>query len=132
MTNSATVQAMYDAFGRGDIPFILDQLTDDVSWEDGALDHGVPWLRPGVGKDHVMAFFGVLADFEFRRFEIESVSGAGDIVVGVLQVGALVRSTGRSFESLEVHVWRFDAAGKVRAFNHVLDTVQHVAAAQAA
>ena len=27
-----TVQHIYEAFGRGDIGFILDQLTDDVDW----------------------------------------------------------------------------------------------------
>ena len=27
-----TVQSVYEAFGRGDIDFILDQLTDDVDW----------------------------------------------------------------------------------------------------
>ena len=27
----ATVSALYEAFGRGDIPFLLEQLTDDVT-----------------------------------------------------------------------------------------------------
>ncbi len=33
MSNLGTTQAIYEAFGRGDIPFILDQLADDVAWE---------------------------------------------------------------------------------------------------
>ena len=28
--NVHAVEAIFDAFGRGDIPYILDQLTDDV------------------------------------------------------------------------------------------------------
>lgn len=28
-----TVQQIYAAFGRGDVPFILSQLADDVEWE---------------------------------------------------------------------------------------------------
>jgi uncharacterized protein len=27
-----TTQAVYEAFGRGDIGFILDNVTDDVDW----------------------------------------------------------------------------------------------------
>lgn len=130
MSHIDTVKAIYEAFGRGDIPAIMDRLADDISWEDGALDHGVPWLVPGTGKDHVMGFFGAISDFEFKRFEIQSVCGEGDIVVGVLSVAALVKSTGGSFDSLEIHVWRFGPDGKVTSFNHVLDTVQHVAAAR--
>ena len=130
MSNLDTVQAMYEAFGRGDIAFIMEQLAEDVRWEDGALDHGVPWLTPGVGKDHVMGFFGHIGGFDFKRFDLQSVSSDGDIVVGVLSVAAVVTTTGGSFDNLEIHVWRFNPQGKVAAFNHVLDTVQHVAAAR--
>ena len=30
--NQALIQNMYDAFGRGDIHTILNNLTDDVEW----------------------------------------------------------------------------------------------------
>ena len=46
-----TIQNIYEAFGRGDIGFILDQLTDDVDWascpdSEIAPWHGVPGARP--------------------------------------------------------------------------------------
>lgn len=31
--HAATVVAMYEAFGRGDVPFVLEQLADDVEWD---------------------------------------------------------------------------------------------------
>jgi uncharacterized protein len=31
-TNTDVVQQGYEAFGRGDIPAVLDLLTDDVEW----------------------------------------------------------------------------------------------------
>jgi ketosteroid isomerase-like protein len=31
-TNAVVVQQGYEAFGRGDIPALLDLLTDDVEW----------------------------------------------------------------------------------------------------
>lgn len=129
MSNVATVQSMYEAFGRGDIPFIIDQLADDVKWEDGATDHGIPWLTPGVGKAHVASFFGEIAGFTFERFDVEAVMGEGDIVVGVLQVDVIVKATGGRVAGLEVHVWRFGPDGKVSSFNHCLDTIDQLAAA---
>jgi uncharacterized protein len=131
LNNAATVQSMYEAFGRGDIPFIIDQLADDVRWEDGARDHGIAWLMPGSGKAHVMSFFGALSDLEFTTFDVQAVLGEGDLVVGVLQAAAKVLSTGGSFDNLEIHVWRFNSDGKVASFNHVLDTIQHHEASRA-
>ena len=128
MNNVAKAQAIYEAFGRGDIPYIVDQLADDVRWEDGAADHGIPWLVPGVGKQHVLTFFECIADFDFKRFDVQTVCGEGDTVVAVVQVDVLVKSTGGSFSGLEVHVWHFGSDGKAASFNHVVDTITHLAA----
>lgn len=35
MDNKQIVQTIYAAFGRGDIPAILEQLDDNVDWEYG-------------------------------------------------------------------------------------------------
>ena len=32
--NVAAVEAIYAAFGRGDVPSILERLADDVRWDD--------------------------------------------------------------------------------------------------
>ncbi len=121
--NVATVAAMYEAFGQGDIPAIVERLADDVDWEAGRTDdHGIPWLRPGRGKDHVMSFFGTLADIDFKRFEPKTIAGTGDVVVAIIELEAMVRSTGRPVDDLEVHVWTFGADGKVQSLRHVVDT----------
>lgn len=52
-----TVQKIYEAFGKGDVPAILDQLADDVEWDRDAPSYGVPIYEPGTGKDHVRRFF---------------------------------------------------------------------------
>jgi ketosteroid isomerase-like protein len=137
MSNLDTVNGIYAAFGQGDVPSILDQLADDVRWEDGAPDHGVPWLRPGTGKAHVQAFFECAGQsLDFTAFEVERVLDGGDMVVAVLHVAAVGRDdrqgSGHGFDNLEVHVWRFGADGKVHSFNHVVDTVQHVEVARGA
>ena len=52
--NLATMGAIYEAFGKGDIPTILGHLADDVRWEEWADNTaqkaGVPWMRPGTVK----------------------------------------------------------------------------------
>jgi ketosteroid isomerase-like protein len=36
MGNLESVQAVYEAFGRGDVPAILGALADDVEWDQDA------------------------------------------------------------------------------------------------
>ena len=40
--NTQLVEAIFEAFARGDVPFILDQLTDDVRFVSH-LEPIVPW-----------------------------------------------------------------------------------------
>lgn len=126
--NLAAVKSIYDAFGRGDIPAILAYMADDVDWEHDAIDHGVPWLKPGRGRPHVADFFLSLAGYEIHRFEPNGFFAGGDRVVATIAVEAAVRATGRPIKDLEVHLWTFGPDGKVSRFRHVLDTHQQVMA----
>lgn len=129
MTNVETVQSIYQAFGAGDIPAILNQLADDVVWEQGGTDIGVPWLTPSTGKDHVGKFFASLGALEFTTFEPLNFLEGGDQVAGVVRAEATVRETGKSIAETEIHLWTFGADGKVCAFRHHVDTQQHISAA---
>lgn len=121
-----TVQQIYAAFGQGDVPAILVMLADDVEWEHDSTDHGVPWLRPGRGKGHVLEFFGVVGkDLDITRFDVANLLVGGDQVVAVIQIEATVRPTGKRYKDYELHVWTFDADGKVARFRHCTDTHQH-------
>jgi hypothetical protein len=122
MTNVESIQALYDAFGRGDVAAILDQLADDVEWDQDAPAYGVPIYEPGVGKDHVRRFFeAVQADLEFVRFEPTSFLSGGDQVAVPIKLEAKVKPTGKVLEALEIHLWTFGAEGKVRRFFHCID-----------
>ena len=52
-----TVQGLYEAFGRGDIDYILDQLTDDVDWASCPDSDIAPWHGIHRGRAEVHAFF---------------------------------------------------------------------------
>ena len=128
--NVQTVTELYEAFGRGDIPAIIDKLRDDVEWERGASPNGVPWLEPGRGKDHVMAFFGAVAEhLDIKRFEPTGMAVGDGVVIAFIELDTLVTETGRSFsESPELHCWWFDEDGKVAAFRHFVDAPKQQAA----
>ncbi len=123
MSNVETVQAIYQAFGRGDIPAILEKLADDVVWEAGEISTDIPWLQRRDGREGALAFFQSLAALDFTKFEVTAVLESGSRVVGLCNVEATLRETGRKFaEPDEVHLWWFDDAGRVTAFRHRVDT----------
>ena len=133
MKNKQTVAAIYQAFGRGDAPAILEHMAEDVQWEYAWSESPIPWLVPGRGRDHVARFFTVLNDhLAFNRFEVNDVLAEDGVVVALVSLDATVRANGkRIVETDEPHVWHFDAAGRVRKFRHGADTLQQLQALQA-
>jgi ketosteroid isomerase-like protein len=51
-----TVQAIYQAFGRGDVATILDRLDDAVEWETTVPVSDVPWLQARRGTANIVVF----------------------------------------------------------------------------
>jgi ketosteroid isomerase-like protein len=123
-----TVQAIYAAFGRGDVPAILAHLSPDVEWEHDGVDHGVPYLRPRRGRETIGGFFADLgANVEITRFEPLAFLAGGDQVAVPIRFECRLRRNGRAVKDLEMHLWTFGADGRVARFRHVLDTHQHAA-----
>ena len=128
--NRETVGAIYQAFGRGDVPAILEHVAEDVQWEYAWGESPIPWLAPGRGREHVGRFFSVLMEqLSFNRFEVNHVLGGDGVVVALVGLDATVRATGQHIvETDEPHVWHFDEAGRVRKFRHAADTHQQLEA----
>lgn len=128
MTNIPTIQAIYEAFGNGDLAGALEHMSEDVAWEPELADYGLPWLRPGRGKAHVAAFFAALGTaMEFRGLEPLNWLEGGDQVAVVVRVDASVK--GSALPGYELHLWTVDASGKASALSHFVDTHAHVLAA---
>ena len=126
--NTQTAMDGYAAFGRGDVPAILELLTDDIEW----VNPGPPDVIPGAGthrgKEAVAGFFGTLAqNTDFQTFEPREFIAQGDKVVALIYSEATVRSTGRSVVDHAAHVWTF-RDGKVARFEVIQDTAAIVAA----
>ena len=131
MSNVQTVQDIYSAFGRGDVPAILNHLADDVVWEYDKAESKIPWLMQRIGRAEVPKFFHALGSVDFQKFEPKTMMEDGNIVVALIDVTFTVKETGISVvEEDEVHIWHFNAGGKVAKFCHKTDTYLHWAAIQ--
>jgi hypothetical protein len=98
MSNVQTVNDIYAAFGRGDIPAILGKLADDVCWDHlpdggGAQRHDVPWLRARTGRDEVAGFFEALGALELHVFAPTVILADGDTVVALIDEDASASAT---------------------------------------
>jgi ketosteroid isomerase-like protein len=132
---SSTVSAVYEAFGRGDLPAILDLLDDDVRWDadwldnyaqrDGAVEHFVPRRGPAQVAD----FFAILATYTVHDFRVLRVLVGDDVAVAQVVIDATMPGGGR-FRDEELHLWTFGADGRIVALRHYIDTAKHLAAAR--
>ncbi len=130
--NLAIVQAIYEAFGQGDIPKILTYIADDVKWEswadNSAQKAGVPWLKSQKGKEGVLAFFQVVGSMQFHSFQVLSIMDGGNKIAAELSLDVTLPS-GARFQDEEMHLWIFNDQGKVTGLRHYADTHKHMAAA---
>ena len=127
MSNLTTVQTIYAAFGRGDVPAILEAIGDDCLWEYQPISTEVPYLQRRRGRAGVLEFFqAVGAELQITKFEVKTLLDGGKLVVALIDLDATVKRTGKSFREVdEAHLWYFDERGKVAKFRHCVDTHAH-------
>lgn len=129
-TNTDTVAAIYEAFGRGDVPHILDQLTNDVLWDADWIDNypqraGIEHLSPRRGPAQVAEFFALVGTWQVDDFQVLDLIGSSRQVVAEVRAAFTLPSGGR-FVDEELHLWTFNATGKVSRFRHYVDTAKHL------
>jgi ketosteroid isomerase-like protein len=130
----ATVQGLYEAFGRGDVPAILGMLSEDVAFDRWADNHGqaagVPWLTERHGHEGAGEFFGVVGTLDMADFQVLSLMAGGDQVVAEVVI-EFTTPEGGHLRDEELHLWTFGDDGKVKRLRHYTDTAKHMAAARA-
>jgi ketosteroid isomerase-like protein len=82
----AVVASIYDAFGRGDVPAILEHLADDVSWDADWADNFaqrtyLEHFTPRRGHAGVVEFFGVIAGYTLHDFQVLDLAASDRQVV---------------------------------------------------
>ncbi|HEV8575149.1 MAG TPA: nuclear transport factor 2 family protein [Dehalococcoidia bacterium] len=124
MSNVDTVKQIYEAFGRGDIPAIIDKLDANVEWDTDYDSPAAPWLQPRRGAANIPGFFESLAPLAFTKFEPHTFGADGNRVVAVIHVE--LDSKGKHYIiPNEGHYWVFNDQGKVTKFQHLTDTALH-------
>ena len=133
MSNLETIQALYVAFGRGDVPAILEMMADDVEfdpWADSfAQRAGVPWVERRTGRDGVAEFFGIVGQFDVTEFSVLDIMASENQVTAEIVIEAATPGGGR-YRDEEMHLWSFNSDGKINRMRHYTDTAKHIAAAR--
>ncbi|MEK7725118.1 MAG: hypothetical protein AAB336_12255 [Acidobacteriota bacterium] len=127
MNNLETIKAIYEAFGKGDIPFILSCLDENVAWEKWHSNHAqnsnVPYMQEKNSVAGVAEFFGEVGKLGVRMANVLSIMDGGNKFAIEFEI-----ETQRFGYEEEMHLWEFNEAGKVIGFRHYLDTAKHIAA----
>jgi ketosteroid isomerase-like protein len=118
--NRERVAEVFEAFGRGDVPFILGQLADDVRFVSH-LDPVVPWSGEYRGRDEVTRYFEALGSaVEVADHPVHELIVDGDTVVATGDVSFRVRATGTMGSSSWVYIWKLER-GAIQSFDQYND-----------
>jgi len=125
-SNVATVKAIYDAFGSGDIPAALERLSPELVWNE-ADDFPYSDRNPYVGPQAVLegVFARIGAEWDGFGVNVEELLDAGDSVVMLGRYRGTYKATGKPQDTQVVHVWRL-RDGKAVRFQQYANTL-HVA-----
>jgi ketosteroid isomerase-like protein len=118
--NIQKIEQVFAAFARGDIPFILGQLADDVHWVS-RLEPIVPWSGDYSGKANVPKFFQALgSDIDVSAHPVHQIVAQGDTVVATGDVSFRRRSTGKAGESAWVYIFKV-REGRIASYDQYND-----------
>lgn len=121
MSNLNTVQGVYDAFAKGDIPGVLEFLSSDIEWTEA---EGFPYGGTYRGPNSVLegVFMRLGAEWDgFAAVPDEFIDG-GDTIVVLGKYSGTYKATGKSFKADFAHVWKFQQ-GKAIRFVQYTDTL---------
>lgn len=118
--NAERVTRIFEAFGRGDVEYILDQLADDARFVSH-LDARVPWAGEYSGKHEVARYFQALGgSVEVGDHPVDTLVAQGDTVVAAGDVSFLVRESGKAGSSRWVYIFKL-ANGQVQRYDQFND-----------
>ncbi len=120
--NVQVVQDLYAAFGRGDIPGLMELLAEDVDWYFNSSSEAIPFAGSWQGHDGVMTFFRKVAETcEILAFGPNEVIAMGEHVLTLGHERIRIRANGREFEADWAHLFTV-RAGKIVRLREFYDT----------
>lgn len=129
--NIKTIKTVYEAFGRGDVPAMLEAVSDDVDWAAETTSTDAPWYGVKHGKAGVTEFFQVFgATMEVEEFTPISIAANESDVLTVVRFRAKARSTGRT-AAMDLHHYFKFRDSKIAYYRGSEDSAQTAAVLQA-
>jgi uncharacterized protein len=120
--NATTVGKLYEAFVRGDIPYILSHIADDCKWI-GAGEGSLPQGGTYTGKAAVNFFIRLGESAEFNAFNPISINNISDNEVAAFgNMTTTSKTTGKKVTSDWAMQWKFNEQGKTVYFHDFFDT----------
>ena len=122
--NVNTIRAVYEAFGRGDVGFILERVTDDVDWATDTSSRAAPWYGPHSGTAGVTEFFQAFGStMTVHQFEPVSFASNDTEVHTIVKLKATRTANGRAAE-MNLHHWFVFRDEKIAYYRGTEDTTQ--------
>ena len=117
----AIVQRTYEAVGQGDIPGLLELVSDDVEWTlQGPAS--IPFAGTRHGRDGVAEFFTLIGThLDFEAFGPHTFVTEGNQVVALGSERSSVTATGQAITQEWAHVYTVQD-GKITRFVAYEDT----------
>jgi hypothetical protein len=122
--NGDIVKALYDAFGKGDVPAVLGAFDPEIQWseaENFLYADGNPYAGPQAVAEGV--FQRIVSDVENFAVLPERFVEGGDTVVVEGRYRGTMKATGTPVDAQFAHVWQL-RDGKVVRFQQYTDTKQ--------
>jgi ketosteroid isomerase-like protein len=122
--NGDIVKALYDAFGRGDVPAVLGAFDPRIQWREAEsflYADGNPYEGPQAVAEGV--FRRIVSDVESFAVLPERFIEAGDTIVAEGRYRGTMKRTGTLVDAQFAHVWQL-RDGKVVRFQQYTDTKQ--------
>jgi uncharacterized protein len=129
--NLAVVGGIYEAFGRGDIEFILGQIADDCAWESWLDNHGqnagLPPMKPRHGRQGVAEFFSCVATMQIEDFQVLDMLASDRQVVVEVQI-SIAMPDGGTITDKELHLYSLNDESEIIRMRHYVDTAKQITA----
>jgi len=126
--NIQTVKGIYADFSKGNVQAVGAALASSYTWRtNAAVDDNPQFFN---FDNNASAFFAIVTQTENSTvFNPVSYTSSATQVIAVLDITFQYIPTQKWVSDQEVHVWTFNAAGKITGFTQFLDTEQYADAA---
>ncbi|NJN83625.1 MAG: nuclear transport factor 2 family protein [Caldilineaceae bacterium] len=126
--NIQVVNNLYMAFGRGDMPAILNVLAQDVDWLFVGRPEDVPFAGSRQGHEQMMEFFTIVGHtVDVLEFGPREIMAFDDKVLVLGHERVRVKATDQVFETDWAHLFTVQN-GKITHLREYYDTATMAAA----